>query len=202
MCSPRDEAGSTTVEFVLVVPLLALAMLFLIGLGYTLMTKQNAIVGARGVVFYRASLNEDPDLNDLAELAKYSVSRDREVWEVNDLGDSLGFRSDLERIGSPNPDLGAFDLIQGLIKGFYDKVNHEISYEVSTAPTLGLLPRLLRFDNSVRARSTYYLPQGTWTCGQSRGSSYVTIATSSLGIPDWAKRFFDPGCCETYEATR
>lgn len=197
----RSEQGSTTAEFVLCVPLFAAAMLFLIGLGYTLMTKQNAIVGARGAVFYRTSLNDDPNLEDLASLAKVSTSPDREEWQVRDLGDSFESDSDLEGIEQPKR-WGAFPLIQEIVDGLYQSLNHETGYQVSTTPTLGLLPRVLRFNRSVRSQSAYYLPRGTWTCSQTKGSSYVTIAMSPIPLPSFARRFFDPGCCETYEASR
>lgn len=201
MSNWRSEQGSTTTEFVLAVPLFAAAMLFLIGLGYTLMTKQNAIVGARGAVFYRVSLDDDPNLDDLASLAEVSTSPGREEWQVRDLGDSFESDSDLDGIEKAKPWVG-FDLIQGLVSDLYQTLNHETGYQVSTTPTLGLLPRVLRFDRSVRAQSAYYLPRGTWTCGQTKGSSYVTIALSTLPIPKQAVQFFDPGCCETYDASR
>jgi TadE-like protein len=198
----RGQRGSTTTEFVLVAPLLTAAMLFLIGLGYTLMTKQNAIVGARAAVFYRASMPDEPSVAALADTVKESVSPDREAWEVLDLADDLETDPDLGNVGQSNPDLGAFDIIQGTINSLYQTLNHEVGYRVSTTPTLGFVPHALRFDRSVQARSAYYLPLGTWTCEQSGGGSYLTMAMTRFNVPKAVIKIFDPGCCETYQSTR
>src|SRR5689334_11537372 len=80
----RDsERGSVTTEFVLVIPLLALAMLFLMGLGYTLMTKQNALVGARAAVYYRAPRTQIPQPAQFNELIGNAVSPGREEWTMD-----------------------------------------------------------------------------------------------------------------------
>ena len=202
MTDLRAQRGSTTAEFVLVAPLLAAAMLFLIGLGYTLMTKQNAIVGARSVVFYRASMEEDPNVAELAITVKEIASPDREDWQVLDLGDALDPEPDLGTVGDAKPDLGAFQIIQGAINSIYQMLNHEIGYQASTAPSLGFVPRALGFEGRVRARSNYYLPQGTWTCQQSGGGSYLAVAMNQFGVPQKVRELLDPGCCETYESTR
>ena len=62
-----------TTEFVFATPLLVIAMLFLMGLGYTLMTKQNAIVGARAAVYYRATREETPPPANVTAMIKNAV---------------------------------------------------------------------------------------------------------------------------------
>ena len=196
-----DQTGSTTTEFVLVVPILAFGMMFLMGLGYTLMAKQNAIVGARSAVFYSASLDEHPNLNALGGAVKDTVSPGREDWSVEDLGDAPP-DADVEGVGSANADLGAFDIIQGGINSLYQMLNHEIQYQVSTTPSLGIVPRALKFDSSVRARAIYSLPEGSWTCKQTGGGTFLNMAMSKLGVPSEAQNLFHPDCCETYEPSR
>jgi Flp pilus assembly protein TadG len=200
MRNRRNERGSTTTEFVLVVPILAFGMMFLMGLGYTLMAKQNAVVGARAAVFYRASLDEAPDLNALGGTVGDAVSPEREDWDISDLGDAPA-DPDLHGVGNSNP-VGGEGLIEGAVSGIYQMLNHEIQYQASTTPSLGIVPNALNFDGSVRARSIYSLPEGSWTCKQSGGGSYLGVAMSRVGAPGWARSLFDTGCCETYEATR
>ena len=199
----RDERGSTTAEFVLVAPLLAAAMLFLIGLGYTLMTKQNAIVGARGVVFYRLSLDDSPPVDALANMVEETVSPGREEWAVIDLGETPNSDPELSRVGPSAPeDGGALSAIAGVISSLYRKLDNEKAYQANTAPTLGLVPRVLKFDGALRARSAYYLPEGTWTCHEIGSSSYVGVALNLIPLPDWLLAKLDPGCCDTYSSTR
>ncbi len=201
----RDERGSTTAEFVLVAPLLAAAMLFLMGLGYTLMTKQNAIVGARGVVFYRLSLDNSPPVDALANIVEETVSPGREEWAVIDLGETPNSDPELGRVGpsAPGDGGGLLSAIGEVISSLYRKLDNEKGYQASTAPTLGLVPRVLKFDGALRARSADYLPEGTWTCHELGSSSYVGVALDKIPLlPDWLKAKLDPGCCDTYSSTR
>ena len=198
----RDERGSTTAEFVLVAPLLAAAMLFLMGLGYTLMTKQNAIVGARGVVFYRLSLDDSPPVDALANMVEETVSPGREEWAVIDLGETPNSDPELNRVGQSQPERGAFSVIGEAITSLYRMLDNEKAYQASTAPTLGLVPRVLKFDGALRARSAYYLPEGTWTCHEIGASSYVGVALKPIPLPAELKAKLSPGCCDTYSSTR
>jgi hypothetical protein len=197
----NDQTGSTTTEFVLVAPLLVFGMLFLMGLGYTLMAKQNAIVGARSAVFYRASLEQQPNLSDLGSAVGEAVSPGREDWDLQDLGDAPA-DADVEGVGSSNPAAGAFAFIESGISALYQMLDHEIQYQVSTTPSLGIVPRMLKFDSSVRARSIYSLPEGTWTCKQTGGGTYLNIAMDKIRVPSEAQALFHPDCCETYEPSR
>lgn len=185
---PRTgQEGSVTTEFVMVLPLLAVAMLFLIGLGYTIMTKQNAVVGARAAVFYRASLEEAPTDADLTAMIKDAVSPEREEWTLEEPPGSV-----------ESPDLGVTGVIQGAVSALFGNLNKEIRYTVSGTATLGFLPRIMDLG---RARSSYYLPHRTWTCKQ-WGGSYTRIVMSGVGVPSPVDRMFDLSCCESYQATR
>jgi hypothetical protein len=162
-------------------------MLFLMGLGYSLMTKQNAVVGARAAVFYRANLEDTPPQTAMNELVRNSVSPGREQWTLN-----FNEENDNE------PPEGGAGIISELVSGFYQGLNKEIHYDVKGTATLGFLPRIM---NLRPAEASYYLPHRTWTCSQS-GGSYVRVAMNGLGLPDIVKRLLDSSCCVNYESTR
>ena len=112
----QDQRGSVTTEFVLVLPILALAMLLLMGLGYTLMTKQNAIVGARAAVFYRATLEHQPPPAEINARIKNAVSPGREEWDLEFHDGSM-----------PPPPQGNPGEFGGVVSGIYSSFNQEIS---------------------------------------------------------------------------
>jgi hypothetical protein len=209
--SRENETGAVTVEFVMVCPVLAAAMLFLIGMGYTLMTKQNAVAGARATVFASA-WDHDPQLGNLNEDIKNAVSPQREEWQVSLLSQSLEPDPDLKDVGESSPDLDLNDgagLLQGVVSGLYQALNREIGYEVSTLPSLGFVPGVLKLERyGLRARARYYLPHGTWSCKQTGAASYfgmgVNAGLSAIGVevnrmPGWVKDILDPGCCDSYD---
>ena len=187
MNAQDNQRGSVTTEFVMVVPLLALAMLLLLGLGYTLMTKQNAIAGARAAVFYRATLEQTPPAAAVNAMIKNAVSPGREEWTL-----------EFHEGHMENPPQGEPGDFGSAIGGLYSSFNQEISYTARGTATLGFLPRVMSLG---QAQSSYYLPQGTWTCAQTGGGSYTAIALSTLHVPDIISGFLDLSCCQTYEAS-
>ena len=182
-----NERGSVTVEFVLVVPLLALAMLFLMGLGYTLMTKQNAIVGARAAIYYRAPRSQTPPVTTINALIKDAVSPAREEWTL-----------DFSEGNLENPETGQTSILQSGVNSIYQSFNKEIRYTANGTATLGFLPSIMELG---QAQGRYALPRGTWTCEQTGGSSYLSITLGSVGLPSRLSSFLDLSCCETYKAS-
>ena len=176
-----------TVEFVLVVPLLAFAMLFLMGLGYTMMTKQNAIVGARAAVYYRAPRTQTPPATTVNSLIKDAVSPAREEWVL-----------DFNEGNISNPETGQVNILQSGVSRIYQSFNKEIRYTANGTATLGFLPRIMELG---QAQSTYALPHGTWTCTQTGGSSYLSITLNSMGLPSILSRLPALTPCETYSAS-
>lgn len=183
----HNQRGSVTTEFIMIIPLLAVAMLLLLGLGYTLMTKQNAIVGARAAVFYRATLEQSPPPPAVNARIKNAVSPGREEWNL-----------EFHEGHMENPPQGNPGDFQSAVSGVYSRFNQEISYTARGTATLGFVPRIM---NLGRAQSSYYLPHGTWTCAQTGGGSYTAIALSALHVPDIITGFLDLSCCETYDAS-
>jgi hypothetical protein len=183
----NGEQGSVTVEFVLVVPLLVVAMLFLMGLGYTLMTKQNAIVGARAAVYYRASRTQTPGAATVNALIKDAVSPAREEWVL-----------DFREGNIEDPATGQVNILQRGASSIYQSFNKEISYTARGTATLGFLPRIMELG---QAEGRYALPRGTWTCAQTGGSSYLSITLGGMGLPSQISGLLNLSCCETYAAS-
>jgi len=167
----------------MVVPLLAFAMLLLLGLGYTLMTKQNAVVGARAAVFHRARLEDDPPPYAVNAMIKNAVSPGREEWVL-----------DFNQANMENPDTGPAGMFEGAINGIYQSLNKEIRYTARGTATLGFIPRVMHVGD---AQSVYYLPHRTWTCKQS-GGDYASVALSAIGLPDPMASWLNLSCCESY----
>ena len=182
-----NERGSVTTEFVLVIPLLALAMLFLMGLGYAVMTKQNALVGARAAVYYRAPRTQIPQPAQFNEFIGNAVSPGREEW-------ALDFNQDNQAI----PGIGTVPIIGDAIAWIFGSFNKEVKYTARGTATLGFLPRVMELGE---AQGNYSLPTGTWTCEQTGGGSYTSILLGQIGLPSEIGRLLDLSCCETYSAT-
>lgn len=181
------ERGSVTVEFVLAVPVLALAMLFLMGLGYTMMTKQNAIVGARAAVYYQAPREQLPEAEEVNALIKDAVSPAREEWVL-----------DFSEGKLEDPATERVNILQGAVDSIYQGFNKEMRYTARGTATLGFLPRIMELG---QAQGRYTLPRGTWTCAQTGGGSYLSIALNGMGLPSEISGWLDLSCCETYDAS-
>ena len=162
-------------------------MLFLMGLGYTLMTKQNAIVGARAAVYYQAPREELTSEAEMSAMIKDAVSLDREEWTLEFARDDM-----------QSPDTGKVDTLQAGVSRIYQLFNKEIRYTARGTATLGFLPRIMDLGH---AQGTYYLPQGTWTCAQTRGGSYTSIVLGRIGVPYPINGWLGSSCCENYRAS-
>lgn len=183
----QGQRGSVTVEFVMTVPLFAMAMLFLIGLGYTVMTKQNAVVGARAAVFYRVPRTQVPPPVTVNEMIAEAVSPGREEWAI-----------DFHEGQMESPGTGFFDIIGNVVGGIYQSFNKEFQYTARGSASLGILPRLM---NLGEAQATYSLPRGTWTCRQTGGASYTSMLLGQLGLPSPINGWLELTSCESYDET-
>ena len=181
------QRGSVTTEFVLVVPLLAFAMLFLIGLGYTVMTKQNAVVGARAAVFFRVPRTQVPQSATVNEIIGAAVSPGREEWAL-----------DFHEGPMENPGSGFLDIIGSVVGGIYQSFNKEFQYTARGSASLGILPRVM---NLGEAQANYSLPRGTWTCRQTGGASYTSMLLGRFGLPSPINGWLELTRCESYKET-
>src|SRR5215207_8513325 len=183
----NNERGSVTTEFVLVIPLLALAMLFLMGLGYSVMTKQNALVGARAAVYYRAPRTQIPQPAQFNELIGNAVSPGREEWAL-----------DFNQATQASPGISQVPVIGVAVGEIFQSFNKEVKYTARGSATLGFLPRVMELG---QAQGTYTLPAGTWTCEQTGSGSYLPMLFGQMGLPSEITGLLDLSCCETYSAT-
>ncbi len=182
-----NERGSVTTEFVFVTPLLVVAMLFLMGLGYTMMTKQNAVVGARAAVYYRVPRDQMPPPDTVTAIIKNAVSPGREEWTL-----------EVQEGAMDDPQTGRMSFVQSAVNWIYQGFNKDVRYTSSGTASLGFLPRIM---NLGRAKGAYSLPRGTWTCAQTGGGSYSSIALRSIGVPSPMNQVLGLSCCETYDAS-
>jgi hypothetical protein len=151
------------------------------------MTKQNALVGARAAVYYRAPRTQVPQPSQFNELIANAVSPGREEW-------AFDFNQDNQAI----PGIGQIPIIGGGVNWIFGRFNKEAKYTARGSATLGFLPRVMDLGE---AQSTYTLPTGTWTCEQTGGGSYTSIMFGQIGLPSEIGGLLDLSCCETYEAT-
>jgi hypothetical protein len=73
--SQSTEKGMSTMELTLSLPLIVIALLFLIGMGYALMTKSFVIIGAQYAGNYQRIFNEAPARGEVGD----AISREREA---------------------------------------------------------------------------------------------------------------------------
>src|SRR5262245_24365785 len=151
------------------------------------MTKQNALVGARAAVYYRAPRVQIPQPAQFDELIGKAVSPGREAW-------ALDFNQD----NQATPGIGSVPVIGGAIAGIFGSFNKEVKYTARGSATLGFLPRVMELGE---ARANYSLPTGTWTCEQTGGGSYTSLLFGQIGLPSEIAGLLDLSCCENYSAT-
>src|SRR2546423_6916534 len=173
------EEGTAVIELVLSLFWILFAVMFLIGMGHTLINKQQGLVAARFAAFYESGRGRGP----ASQLAASAISS-REVWGVTP-GYANDARSGVSRAGGGGA-LGrvgaAFDSLIGFIGG-----NSALTYTASMTPTRGLLPRMY----TLRVSEHYTLANDTWTC--ERRADYLGVLTGGAipGLPGLS-------CCKTY----
>jgi len=175
MCIDRREAGTASLELALSLFFIIFAMVFLLGLGHTLINKQQSLVAARFAAFQHAGSGRAP--------AAATVGRavaSPETWSL-----SAGFTNDSNAGQAGGGLVGAgFSTLLGQLGR-----SGSVTYTASTTPTRGLLPRMATF----RASSKYTLAVNPWSCAG--GGSYLSILLSNVGLGGLP---LDLSCCKTY----
>lgn len=69
------ETGMSTMEMTLALPMIVFVLLFLIGMGYALMTKSFVIIGAQYAGNYQRIFKKEPTMDEVGE----AVSSERET---------------------------------------------------------------------------------------------------------------------------
>lgn len=193
-----SQTGFSSIELALVLPMVVLFILIFIGLGYTLMVKQNSMVTARFAATYQSKvtkrgvsipvkINDDYTSFDSEipsnELMK-KVAHSPEDWQASFIDSSFG-------------DV----LLDGLINQVLGPSARKATLNVITSakPTKGII---VRFYDIGQAQASYEMATGTWNCGEI-GDNYFTILLSNFGvnlsdIPGFDLVFGD-GCCDNYK---
>jgi hypothetical protein len=173
-----------SLELTLMLPMLVFLILFMIGMGHVIITRQHAVVAAQFAATYNAAQGNGPSGGRVSDAASAGGER----WRLSDqvassAGDAAagvgGHVSGL--IGSA---LGAFvggAAARGVIR-----------YTTQTTPNRGILPR---FYNLGDAGAKYQIANGTWTCRC--GGSYLSVILPAVRIPGFS--LDGNTCCETYQ---
>lgn len=177
----RGERGTAVIELVLSLLWIVFAMLFLIGMGHTLMNKQHGLVAARFAAYYESGRERRPQAPQARAAVNSSGTWTLTRGAVNDAGAAqTGGGSVMAEV------LDAFNSILSFIGG-----EGELTYTARTTPTRGLLPQMW---GGLRVSEHYTLATDTWTCEES--GSYLEILGGKVGIPGEIP--LDLSCCKTY----
>lgn len=179
----RDQRGTSSVELVLLLPLIALSIMFLVGMGFALQNKQQAIVAARYAARYDSIYGSVPSQENITKVVRTGP----EQWRITDSSESS--------TGVVNR--AASDDVPGVINSAVTSLlnlfgaDGIITATARTTPNRGPLPGLI---NTRDAEARYHLVSGTWTC--EKGGSYIGILFSSITFIDVRNGF---SCCDTYK---
>ena len=184
----RCERGTSTLELTLLMPLVVFVMLFLLGMGYALITKQHAVAAARFAATYHRFQGQAPAAQDVSKAASNNEDR----WRLS--GRTSNTSGDAYRGISG----GVGSVISSVFGAFVGSAGQSgrIRYDAATTPTRGLLPRLYQIGD---ATAQYQVEAGTWTCD--KGNGYLSTILSKVPIPglSW---LFGGSCCNPYRATQ
>jgi hypothetical protein len=166
--SRKNERGTSVIEFMLWMPMIFFILVFFIGLGWTLMLRQQTLIAARYAAFYKEMGTSSPS----APQVSGCVSPRGEQWQLIENSSAAESTSGLSAGSTDGGISSEFESVVSQLG-----VTGTTSYQAEVVPRLGPLPSLLQLSNS---RATYVLPTGTWTgdgCG-----AYQSLLTSGISI--------------------
>jgi hypothetical protein len=180
----NNERGLISLELTLMLPMLVFLMLFMIGMGHAIITRQRAVVAAQFSATYHAAQGNGPSGDKVSDAA----SAGSEQWRLS------------EQVTSSAGDAGAglggriSGLIGSALGSFVGGAGARgvIRYTAQTTPNRGILPR---FYNLGDAGAKYQIANGTWTCRC--GGSYLSVILPAVRIPGFSPD--EKTCCETYQ---
>jgi len=182
-----SQEGSTSLEFAFSLMPVVFALMFFMGMGYTIGSKQHSVMAARyTTTAYVASRNGStytkPSDSDVANAAFNGV----EQWQTAERSHQ-DMDANIDQSGVASGVLGVFNGIMNALN-----LNRVAGYEASTQPNRGLIANLYTVQ---RAKSQYFLVKGTWTCKEMGGSGYLSWALSQVPLLNQ----LNSSCCETYD---
>ena len=180
------ERGSAVIELVLSLPALVLIMMWILGIGWVLSTKQHAVVAAR----YSASAADlsgaNPDGDHISQAVSKGVDKTWATVGVDppDVSDSSKAKDALDDVGGIHNLDGASGFLSGFVNdvlmdplmdaftGILDKLGAGgvKGVEARGKPEHGLLARWTHLPD---AQARYYRTSGTWTCAD--GADYAKV---------------------------
>jgi hypothetical protein len=172
------ERGAASLEFALLLPFVALTFSLLIGMGYTLSSKQHAMMAARFATYSYAERGVEPTVDQINQAAYQGI----EVWtpERTETTTPFAFGEDVADAASQNLQNAGIDIdetVTGMLDIFnsiFDALNigtPRVDYRTTTPADRGMVAYIA--GGSLTATGTYALPKGTWTCAQIQTPSYL-----------------------------
>jgi hypothetical protein len=158
-------------------------MLFLIGMGHTLITRQHAVVAARFAATYHSIEGHRPD----AGLVSDAASEGQEAWRLSGSTANTGSEAGQGLRGGIGGIIGSvFSSFTGMAGG-----DGHIEYVAGTRPERGLLPRIFSLGE---AQAQSHIVSGSWTCedGQASFLPQVLGRVNPLGL-------LGVRCCKCYQ---
>lgn len=178
------ERGLVSLEVALMLPMLVFLILFLIGMGHAIITRQHAVVAAQFAATYHAMQGNGPSEGTVSD----AVSVEGERWRLSD------------QVASSAGDAGVG--IGGRISGLLGSAlgsfvagagaQGRIRYTARTTPNRGILPRVYHLGE---AGSEYQIANGAWTCRC--GGNYLSVILPAVRIPGFS--LGERTCCKTYQ---
>lgn len=178
-----SQRGTSSVELILLLPLIVLSIMFLVGMGFALQNKQQAIVAARYAARYDSIHGSVPPPEQITKVVRTGP----EQWRVSDSRQRSAGEADEDVINDVP------GVINPAITSLLDLFGADgiISATASTKPVRGPLPGII---NTRDAEGRYHLVSGTWTC--EKGGSYIGKLFSFIKVIDLSHGF---SCCDTYQ---
>lgn len=188
------QEGAAALEMAFVLMPIVFAMMFYLGMGYTIGVKQHAVHAARfTTATYVASRNADNFTTPSAETISQASFNGTEnytatesSWESGDPRDDIQNSDE----GQQAAGSGVLDILLGAIGDI-----GAVGFRAEAPPERGMLPQLYELRP---ASSQYYLVKSTWTCKELGGSGYFQMVWGLLADVPGIGEIFN-GCCETYD---
>ena len=177
------ERGTSTLELTLCLPLLVFVMMFLIGLGHALITRQHAVVAARFAATYHGVMGRKPNESLVSEAA----SDGQEAWRLSGRDANAGSEAE-QGLGG-----GVASIISSAFGAFTGGAGSggRIDYVAGTTPQRGILPRLFSLGE---AQAQSQIIAGSWTCADGQASFLPQVLSRVNPLNLLGAR-----CCQCYE---
>ena len=193
----KNERGSITIEFLMIIPILAFIMLFLLGL-YILEKKHQALMAARFATQYETVYSRPPTPATVGRAVGDPGGR----WMLNNSKDDADPTAQGELNGEVRGSDGlnfasVFSGILNFLGG-----NNKLEYTASSNTFGGIIGK----SNLGSVQGKYVVETNTWICEDSDGNKGGSYFSEIIGvipvIGRFLSNFFNLSCCETYDESK